>query len=197
MTATERTAAGGVALVVIDMINPMDFDEGPAMLGPTLKAADCIVALRTQADRLGVPVVYVNDNFGQWHSERDKLIEFCLRPASTGREIVRRLAPRDDDFFVMKPMHSGFYATNLQVLLPHLKVSRLILTGIAADICVLFTAADAHMREYELWAPADAVVATSAQRKDWALDIMAKALGAETRPTTERTLARWIDRGQD
>jgi nicotinamidase-related amidase len=100
--------------------------------------------------------------------------------------------PDDDDYFVIKPQFSGFYATNLQVLLPKLGVRRLILTGIAADICVLFTAADAHMRAYDLWIPRDAVASEDDRRADWALDIMRNSMEAETRATTDISLQTWL-----
>ena len=190
----ERDATGRTALLIIDMINDMDFACGPEMLEPTHEAADRILALRARADRLNVPVVYVNDNYGQWHSERSRLVEHCMRPDAPGRELVARLAPREQDYFVIKPMHSGFYATNLPVLLPKLGASRVILTGIATDICVLFTAADAHMRDYEIWAPGDCVAAVAPERTGWALDIMLQAMSAEIRPTTELDLETWLSR---
>lgn len=192
-TATiEQAATGRAALLIIDMINDMDFNGGPAMLARTKAAADRILALRARADAAGVPVVYVNDNYGQWHSERSRLIEHCLREGAPGREVVERLVPRDTDYFVIKPMHSGFYSTNLPVLLPKLGASRVILTGIAADICVLFTAADAHMRDYDIWAPADCVAAARDERAGWALEIMHTALSAEVRPTGELDLDEWL-----
>ena len=94
----------------------------------------------------------------------------------------------------MKPQFSGFYTTNLPAILPRLGVRRLVLTGIAADICVLFTAADAHMREYDLWVPADAVGSEDRQRTGWALDIMARSMKADIRPTTDLRLTDWLAR---
>jgi nicotinamidase-related amidase len=188
----DRPAAGSTALVIVDMLN--DLDGAEDLRGPAEAAARAVERLRAEADRLGVPVVYVNDNFGQWHSEQSRLVEHVRR--SAGRELARRLAPRADDFFVIKPQFSGFYSTNLPVLLPKLGASRLVLTGVAADICVLFTAADAHMREYQLWTPADAVASKNAQRTRWALEIMRDAMGAEIRPTGELSLADWVRGGE-
>jgi len=191
----EGPAPGATALLIIDMINDLDF-EGGAALKPHAEAAAAVIAhLREAADALGAPVVYVNDNFGQWHSERSRLVEHALREDCLGRGLVRRLEPRPDDYFVIKPQVSGFYATNLPVLLPKLGVTRLILTGVAADICILFTAADAHMRAYELWAPADAVASADPQRAAWALGIMRRNLGAETRPSDELSLEDWVAKG--
>jgi nicotinamidase-related amidase len=184
-------APGGVGLLIIDMINDLGFEGGEAIRAEAEAVAATLVRLRAWADALGAPTVYVNDNYGQWRSDRSRIIEACLRPDRPGAAIVRRIAPRADDYFVIKPQFSGFYATNLPVLLPKLGVSRLVLTGIAADICVLFTAADAHMREYDLWVPADAVASEDEQRKQWALGVMRTSMGAETRPTGELALADW------
>jgi nicotinamidase-related amidase len=186
------SAPGGVGLLIIDMINPMDFPGAETMRPGAEAVADVALILREESDRLGVPVVYVNDNYGQWHSEKSKIVEACAAPESVGRAMVGRIAPREDDYFIIKPQFSGFYSTNLPVLLPRLGVNRLVLTGIAADICVLFTAGDAHMREYDLWAPEDAVASESDERTQWALDIMRKSMGAEIRSTKALNLETWV-----
>jgi nicotinamidase-related amidase len=191
---THSPAPGGVGLLIIDMINALDFDGAEAIHRRTDDLTEAVLALRTAADEIGVPAVYVNDNYGQWHSDKSKIVAACSRPEARASAMVRKIAPRPDDYFVIKPQVSGFYATNLPVLLPKLGVNRLVLTGIAADICVLFTAADAHMREYELWIPRDAVLSESAERTDWALDIMRKSMGAQTRSTREMSLAAWVGR---
>lgn len=188
----EVCAAGGVGLLIIDMVNDLAFPGG-AQLRPKAEAvASTILKLRREADLLGVPVIYVNDNYGQWHSEKSKIVEACAASDGDVAALVQRIAPREDDFFVIKPQFSGFYATNLPVLLPKLGVSRLVVTGIAADICVLFTAADAHMRDYDLWAPGDAVASREDNRTAWALEIMRDSMGAETRTTHELGLAQWL-----
>jgi nicotinamidase-related amidase len=188
----DGSAPASTALLIIDMINDLDFPSGERMRPDALAAAAAIHRLREEARGAGVPVVYVNDNYGQWHSERSLIVEHCARENSLGREIVDLLRPEEDDFFVIKPQFSGFYSTNLPALLPRLGASRLILTGVAADICVLFTAADAHMREYELWVPGDCVASSDPQRTEWALEIMAISMKAETRPTGEWRLEDWL-----
>jgi nicotinamidase-related amidase len=175
------------------MINDMDFDGGEDLLAEIEAAVEVIAALREKADAAGVPVIFVNDNFGQWHADASRILEYVER--TPGRDAARRLRPREQDYFVIKPQVSGFYATNLPVLLPRLGVSRLILTGVAADICVLFTAADAHMREYALWVPKNAIASDQAEHRDWALGIMEKSMAAETRTTVDYSLARWLEDG--
>ncbi|AOH86257.1 isochorismatase [Sphingomonas panacis] len=182
------------ALLIIDMINRFDFPQAEQIKPAALAAARTIAALRGAVERAGCPVIFVNDNFGEWHSERSRLIDSAMRD---GNEITGSLTPNDDDYFIIKPQFSGFYATNLPVLLPKLGVNRLILTGIATDICVLFTAADAHMRDYDLWIPEDAVAAETRERGRWALEIMANSMSAETRPTSEVSLADWVERSRE
>ncbi|MCT8000790.1 cysteine hydrolase [Sphingomonas sanguinis] len=186
------SAPHSAALIIIDMINDLDFEGGEQLREPAEAAARRITALRDEADAAEVPVIYVNDNFGHWHSERSSIVEHCDRKDSPGRALIAALRPRDRDYFVVKPQFSGFYATNLPVLLPQLGVSRVILTGVAADICVLFTAADAHMREYELWVPGDTVASESDSHRRWALEIMRHSMCAETRTTDELALSDWL-----
>jgi nicotinamidase-related amidase len=178
------------ALLILDMITALDFPHARALRRDLEATAGAIIKLRSAADRLGLPVIYINDNFGEWHSERHRLVDRALQ-SPIAADIVARLVPRDSDYFIIKPQFSAFYATNLPLLLPKLGADRLVLTGFAADICVLFTAADAHMRDYRIWAPADAVAAQSAARKRWALDIMKQSMGADIKPTARLSLARW------
>ena len=192
----EQPANAGTALLIIDMINDLEFPGGADMLKGAQSAADAILELSRQAREAGVPVVYVNDNYGQWHSERSLIVDHCAREGARGAPIVKQLAPDEDDYFVVKPQFSGFYSTNLPALLPRLGARRLILTGVAADICILFTAADAHMREYDLWVPADCVASSDPQRTTWALEIMRNSMKAETQPTRELAIGSWLEAGQ-
>lgn len=190
-TAPFRDAPrGSAALLILDMITEMQFEGASPMRREVAGAARAILKLRDAADRARLPVIYVNDNFGEWHSERYRLVERALG-SEDGHEVVAKLAPRDGDYFVIKPQFSGFYATNLPVLLPKLGIDRLILTGMQADICVLFTAADAHMRDYQLWVPGDAVASEAPERRRWAIEIMKQSMGAEVRPTDKLSLAQW------
>jgi nicotinamidase-related amidase len=188
-------AAGHAALLLIDVINPLDFDGAEDLLGAALALAEPMARMRAAADAAGVPVIYVNDNQDQWQAQSSRLIDTMIDEDRPGRPLAETLRPREHDFFVIKPQFSGFYATNLPVLLPRLGVTRLILTGFAADICVLFTAADAHMRAYDLWVPSDLVAGEDDRRAEWALDIMRASMNAETRPTEELALADWLAAG--
>jgi nicotinamidase-related amidase len=188
-------APGGVGLLIIDLINEMAFDGAAEMAEAALAAAKVAKRLRHEADALGTPVIYVNDNYRQWRLGRNGLIAHCLRSNENAAALVRRIRPRSRDYLVVKPHVSGFYATSLPALLPRLGVNRVVLTGVSTEICVMFTAADAHMRAYDIWTPSDGVASARPEHSDWALQIMRNSLAAETAPTTDLTLEAWIKRG--
>jgi nicotinamidase-related amidase len=174
-----------VALLLIDVINDLDFPEADDLLRFALPMADSIADLKRRAKAADVPVIYVNDNFGRWQSNLQKTVEHASRPGSKGRVIVERLRPEEDDYFVLKPKHSGFFSTTLDVLLEYLRVETVVIAGVAANICVLFTANDAYMRDYRVIVPGDCVASNTEAENRAALEEMAKVLKADTRPSTE------------
>jgi nicotinamidase-related amidase len=93
---------------------------------------------------------------------------------------VERLRPQPGDYFVLKPKHSGFYDTPLHLLLQDLGVGRVVVTGIATDICVFFTANDAYMREYSVVVPKDCVAANTRRKSTFALRQIREVLKGRT-----------------
>jgi nicotinamidase-related amidase len=142
----------------------------------------------------GIPTIYANDNFGRWRSDFRKLVGYCLENEVLGREMVGLLKPDDDDYFILKPRHSAFYLTNLDLLLKYLGVDTLILTGVAGDICVLFTANDAYMREFRVIVPSDCIASENARNNQVALELMQRVLKADIRPSQELDLAKLMRR---
>ena len=175
-----------VALVLVDVINDLEFEGADRLLPQALAMADRQAALAARARRARVPVVYVNDNFGRWRSDFRMLLDRCLR----GRPLARRLRPRAADYVVLKTKHSGFYATTLEQLLRYLKIETPVLTGLTGDRCVLFTAADAFMRDFELFVPADGTVSIEPERNRHALAEMARLLDADLTDSTRLALSR-------
>ena len=167
------------------MINAFDFDGAEAMLPRALAAAKAIASLKQRARKDGVPVVYVNDNFGRWRSDFRNTLAHCLRDGVRGKPIAELLKPDADDYFVLKPKHSGFQFTTLEVLLAHLGAETLVLTGVAGNFCVLFTAHDAYMRDYHLAVPGDCIASQTEADDAYALAHMAKVTKADTRPSSE------------
>ena len=173
----------GTALVLIDVINDLDFPGSHALVAQAEPMAERLAAFKRRAARAGVPVIYVNDNFGQWRSDFRRTVAHCTSRSSPGRRVSRRLRPTTRDFFVLKPKHSGFYDTTLDTLIESLRVHRLILTGIAGNICVLFTANDAYMRGLKLYAPADCIVSNTPRENAAALEQIRTVLKANVAPS--------------
>ena len=173
------------ALLLIDVINDLDCENAEDMLVQAKPMAKRLANLKRKATRLGIPAIYVNDNFGQWKSDFRHTVEHCCADESLGREISRALRPHPADYFVLKPKHSGFYATTLDLLLEYLEIDTLILTGIAANICVLFTANDAYMRDYRLLVPSDCVAANTQEDRDYSLRQMETILKADIRQSID------------
>ena len=174
-----------VALLLIDVVNDLDFPEADQLLRHALPMARQIATLKRKARQAGVPVVYVNDNFGRWRSDLNAQVRHCTEAGCRGKPVVELLRPGEEDYFVLKPKHSGFFSTTLDTLLEYLGTRTVVLTGMAANICVLFTANDAYMRDLRLVVPADCVASNTEEENQYALAQMAKILKADTRPSAD------------
>jgi nicotinamidase-related amidase len=188
----ENAAAGAddvppssVALLLIDVINALDFVGSRGLVEAAGRAAPRILALRERAHLAGVPVIYVNDNFGQWRSDFRATISACSASNKPGHQITRMLVPSERDYFVLKPRHSAFYCTALPILLEQLKVRTLVLVGFATNICVLYTASDAHMRSYDVIVPSDCTACNTPELTKQALDQMRMVTAARIVESTE------------
>ena len=159
----------GTALLLIDVINDLAFEGSEALVAQAEPMAARLATLKRRTAAAGLPTIYINDNFGQWRSDFRKTVAHCTSRRSPGRRVLQRLRPTARDYFVLKPKHSGFFDTTLDTLLDALRIRRVILTGIAGNICVLFTANDAYMRDLRLFAPADCIVSNTAADNDHAL----------------------------
>lgn len=182
--------SGEAPLLLLDVINDLEWEGGDQILEFALPMARRLAGLKARAKQAGIPVVYVNDNYGRWQSNFPRLVDHCLSDGVRGKPIVDLLLPDEDDYFVLKPKHSGFYSTSLDILLDYLLSRTLILTGIAGDICVLFTANDAYMRDFHLVVPADCVASNTESQNRQALAQMQRALQADITPSDELDLAR-------
>jgi nicotinamidase-related amidase len=185
-------ATSPVALLLIDVINPLDFPNAEALLKHALPMSEKIAALKIAARRHGVPIIYVNDNFGRWRSDFRVQVNACLKGDVLGRPVVERLKPEESDYFILKPMHSGFYSTPLDILLKRLEAKTLILTGMATNICVYFTAHDAHMRDYRIVAPHDCSAAESQADHDLTLEQMRKVMSADIASSSDLDWSRLV-----
>jgi nicotinamidase-related amidase len=180
-----------IALILIDVINDLEFDGSEQLLRFALPMARALARLKERAHAAQVPVIYVNDNFGRWQSDFHKQVQHCLEDGVKGEQIARLLKPGAEDYFVLKPKHSGFFETQLDILLQYLGVKTLVLTGIATNICVLFTANDAYMRDYDLIVPSDCVASNTKQENDYALKQLEQILKAHVLPSVQIDFARF------
>jgi nicotinamidase-related amidase len=181
------------ALLLIDVINDFDFPESDQLLKHARPMARTLLRLKRRAQKAGVPVIYVNDNFGRWKSDFRRTVDYCARHGR-GRDIIELLRPEESDYFVLKPKHSGFFSTTLETLLRYLGTHTLVLTGIAGNFCVLFTANDAYMRDFDLFVPSDCTASNTKRENDSALELMRKFLKADTRSSSKIVLRRTHER---
>lgn len=172
-------------MLIIDVINHFEFSDGRQLLQQALRIAENIARLKARARRHKIPVLYVNDNFGQWRSDAGKLLQYCLRPQAVGRDFVKIVRPDDEDYFVLKPMHSAFYQSPLEVLLRNLEASTLVLAGLATDSCIVCTAHDADMREFRLIVASDCCAARSTKDHHRALEHIKTLKHARVLPSSD------------
>jgi nicotinamidase-related amidase len=175
-------------LLILDMISDFDFPDGTSILRAAKRIAPRIALLRERVARAGLATIYVNDVQGRWRSDLTTMLSESMRPQSKGSPVVRQILPRERDYFIMKPRHSAFYATPLKVLLTHLGARKLILSGVSSHECVLFTANDAHVRNFELIVPSDCIGAAAVSEHRLALRYFRSALDAEVRPSSRIAL---------
>jgi nicotinamidase-related amidase len=190
MAAPFEMPRSRTVLLILDMISDFAFPDGKAVLRSARQIAPRIVSLKARAAKARIPTIYVNDNLGRWRSDLNALLVRCAREEAMGCDVVQQIAPAANDFVLLKPKHSGFYATPLAELLEAARAKRLILTGVSAHQCVLFTANDAYLREFELIIPGDCIGAPSRQQSRFALQYFSSVLNAEVGASTRLHLSR-------
>ncbi len=180
----------GDALLIIDTINDLEFPGGENVLPWAMNLAAHLARFASKARRSGIPIIYVNDNFGHWRSSFEEVYTYCSRSSARGKEVAKKLKPVKRDYFILKPRHSAFFATSLVPLLEDLKIKRLILAGIATNLCVLFTAHDAHMHQYPLIVLSNCCAAESDFDHNIALGQLKRFCGATICLSTEVDLGK-------
>ncbi len=179
--------SGRVAVLALDLITDFDFPDGPAVRRALARHAPAIRALFETARHHHLPVIYANDNLGAWRSDAPALIAHCTQPQRAGAALVRQLSPEDEDEIILKPRHSAFFGTPLEMLLGDRKIDTLVLTGISAESCVWMTACDAHTRGFRLVVPADTMAGASARALRATLTGLEEVLDARV-PAQARSL---------
>ena len=175
-----RDATHDTVLVVLDMISCWNFPDGVALQRQAARVAPCIANLRRRCVEARVPVIYANDNSGQWRSDFKFVVDESLGSENLGSEITRQLLPDAEDYFVLKPKHSAFFATPLEILLDHLRAKRLVITGVTGDQCVMSTVADARMRDFDVVVPSDCIASLTPGRNQRALEHLRDVMNVKT-----------------
>ncbi len=170
-------------LLLIDFINPFGFPGADKLAAPAVEAARRTAALKARLARQGVAAIYANDNYGVWQSDFHSLVSACLGMEGPAGEVARLLYPQAEDLTILKPRHSAFFASPLELLLVEMQARELVICGLAADICVQITAMDAFLREFKVWVPSDCTAAESPQAKAASLAYMSEILKCDTSPS--------------
>lgn len=185
---TDQPPNRKTALLLVDVINDMDFEGSESLVRFAVPMAHRIRELKARARREGLPTIYINDNFGKWRSDFRSLVAHCVNDPVPGREVAALLQPDDEDYFVLKPKQSAFFGTTLDTLLRTLGTEAVVLTGIAGDNCVLFSANDAYLREFKLFIPSDCVASESQEQNDHALKLLERVCKADVTPSADLDL---------
>ena len=173
----------GTAVLFIDIINPFNFDGGHKLIKHTKDILPNLIHLKQFAKKNKLPIIYINDHYGLWQADFKKIIEHCKNGNS--KEIIDALKPDEQDYFLIKPMHSAFFQTPLQSLLTELKCIHLLIAGIAGDICILFTAKDAYMYQFKMHIPSNCMASENKDGNDYALYLMSSVMKANINPFKE------------
>ena len=189
-------AVANTAVIVLDMISDFEFEDGDRLRANALQITEALAALTERARSTGVPVIFVNDNFGRWTENFATHVDHVKQASEDGRHLIERIGPKPGDYHILKPQRSAFYATPLEVLLLTLEIKHLVLTGITTDICVLFTAHDAYMRGYRITVPSDCTAAVKDEYHLNALRFLERVVHAQVTEATAIGFSESAERGK-
>jgi nicotinamidase-related amidase len=171
------------ALLIVDLINSFTFKHGSVLAEKSIHMVPKINYIRDIFKNKNLPTIYVNDHYKIENPTQEKLIKHCLNPLSYN--LIKNIQPNEKDYFIFKPNYSGFYLTNLDELLKKLTITHLVIVGVAGNRCVLFTANDAFMRDYNLIIPQDAISSVTDYDEKVAIYMMKDILNATVIQTQE------------
>jgi nicotinamidase-related amidase len=172
-------------LLLVDVINDLAFPENEVLLSHAAILAKNISRLKSRCRNARIPCIYVNDNRDRWRSDFRHLLDRCLAPRSPGRGFVEKLVPLRDDYIVLKPKHSAFFATPLETILNYMEVRQVLLAGVTTDSCILGTAMELHVRDYEIFVPEDCSFALSEKEHQRALQVIRSSFAADISPASK------------
>jgi nicotinamidase-related amidase len=181
-----------VALLLIDVLNDLDFPQNEELVQKSASLGQCIANLKRRCKQAGIPALYINDNHGKWRSDYSAVLQHCLRPDAPGRHMVEQLVPGPEDYIILKPKHSAFYATPLETLLEYIGVRAVVVAGVTTNACVMITASDLYVRDFRLFVPSDCVAGLTERDQQQALEMMEKNFAADRTPSEELDLSNLL-----
>ena len=174
------------AVVVVDMLNHYEHEDADSLIPSVRETLPAICELLARARESDVPIVYVNDNYGDWSAYRPQLVERALRGRAP--ELVEPIAPPPDAGFVVKARHSIFYQTQLEYLLRQEEIERIVLVGQVTEQCILYSALDAYVRHFAVAVPRDAVAHIHEDFAEASLRMMERNMSADVATAAECAL---------
>jgi nicotinamidase-related amidase len=164
------------ALLLVDVVQRFEHQDGHALLESFGTRHDGFVAVLERARGESVPVVYANDNFGIWDGDAPRLVRSAIE--GRGGDLVAAIAPREGETFVVKPRYSAFDHTPLELILRELEVERLLLGGLSTEGCVAQTTIDARELGFKVTVLANACATTDERVEQVALEYLENVAGA-------------------
>jgi nicotinamidase-related amidase len=163
-------------LLLVDVVNRFEHEDGEALLASYRRRHEGMVAALERARAEDIPVVYANDNDGLWDGDAPGLVRAAI--AGKGGDLIAAIAPAPGDRFVVKPRYSAFDHTPLVLILRELGAERLLLAGAATEMCVVQTAIDARELGFKLTVLADACATTDERLERLSLEYLEQVVGA-------------------
>lgn len=166
------------ALLVIDMLNDFLDKDGALSIGDSKRIIENVSG-RVKENRLnGNTIIYIMDRHLPQDAEFKMFPKHCLK-GDKGAEITKELTPEEGDYQIFKRRYSAFFGTDLDLTLRELGITELELCGVCTQICVLYTAADARMLNYDVTVLKDSVDSFDKAAHKFALEEMEKTLGVK------------------
>jgi nicotinamidase-related amidase len=173
-----------IATIVIDMLNPYDHEDAEPLAEnarSVIEPLSGLIAATRDADDAGL--LYVNDNYEDYTATSNSLAENALNGSHP--ELIEPIVPPEGTPFLQKIRHSAFYGTPLEHALRQQGFETLVLAGQVTEQCILYSALDAYVRNFELRVASDAVAPIDPELGDAALKLIERNMGAWVGPAAE------------
>jgi len=173
------------ALLLVDVIHDLEFPGGEQLFGSAKAMAERTADLKRRVRRRGIPAIYLNEEDSRFRPSFSRQLKRCLCEPVRGRPIAQLLRPEEEDFFVLRSQQPAGLMARLDAMLQSFQAGTLIFAGMAASLCLLFTANDTYLSDFRLLVPRDCVAAKTEADRENALEQISYVLDIDTRPSDE------------